>query len=81
MQFFQQKSLRERDYEKKRTAEAGTNIARESPAEINFGTQEGKNILREELFQVREGKYSRDYEELIRKYFEQLEQGGSEKPK
>ncbi len=76
-----QKSLRERDYEKKRTAEAGTNIARESPAEINFGTQEGKNILREELFQVREGKYSRDYEELIRKYFEQLEQGGSEKPR
>ncbi len=76
-----QKSLRERDYEKRRTAETGTNVRRESPADINFGTQEGKNILREELFQVREGKYARDYEELIRKYFEQLEQGGSDGPK
>ncbi|HLF14952.1 MAG TPA: DUF4175 family protein [Bacteroidota bacterium] len=76
-----QKSLRERDYEKKRTAGTGTNVRRASPADINFGTQEGKNILREELFQVREGKYARDYEELIRKYFEQLEQAGPDQPK
>jgi hypothetical protein len=76
-----QKSMRERDYEKRRTAESGTTTKRAGPAEIDFGTQEGKNALREELFQVREGKYSRDYEELIRKYFEQLEQPGPAKPK
>jgi len=75
-----QKSLRERDYEKRRTAQSGTNVVREGPSAINFGSQEGKNRLREELFQVREGKYARDYEELIRKYFEQLEEGGSQKP-
>jgi hypothetical protein len=76
-----QKSMRERDYEKRRTAESGTTTKRAGPAEIDFGTQEGKNALREELFQVREGKYSRDYEELIRKYFEQLEQPGPGNPK
>jgi len=75
-----QKSLRERDYEKRRTAQSGTNVVREGPSAINFGSQEGRNRLREELFQVREGKYARDYEELIRKYFEQLEEGGSQKP-
>jgi len=75
-----QKSLRERDYEKRRTAQSGTNVVREGPSAINFGTQEGRNRLREELFQVREGKYARDYEELIRKYFEQLEGGGSQNP-
>jgi len=75
-----QKSLRERDYEKRRTAGTGKNVERPSPAAISLETQEGKNRLREELFQVREGKYARDYEELIRKYFEQLEQGGPPKP-
>jgi len=75
-----QKSLRERDYEKRRTAQSGTNVERAGPAGLNLGTQEGKDRLREELFQVREGRYARDYEELIRKYFEQLEEGGSQKP-
>ena len=68
-----QRSMRERDYEKRRRAEAGKNIPRTSPAEIDLTTQEGKNKLREELLKLRESKYTKDYEELIRKYFEQLE--------
>lgn len=76
-----QKSMRERDYEKRRTAESGTTTRRAGPAEIDLGSQEGKNALREELFQVREGRYARDYEELIRKYFEQLEQARPDGPK
>ena len=54
-------------------AEAGKNYQHAIPAEIDISTQEGKNKLREEMLKVREGKYSKDYEELIRKYFEQLE--------
>ncbi len=68
-----QRSLRERDYEKRRRAEAGTNVDHASPGSIDFSTQEGKNKLRDELLKAIEGKYSKDYEDLIRKYFEQLE--------
>lgn len=67
------KSTRERDFEKRRRAESGKNIFKQSPAEIDFSSQEGKNRLRDELLKVREGKYTKDYEDLIRKYFEQLE--------
>ena len=68
-----QRSQRERDYEKRRKAEAGSDIRRASPADIDLSTQEGKNKLMEELLKVLEGKYSKDYEELIKKYFDQLE--------
>jgi hypothetical protein len=68
-----QRSMRERDYEKRRKAETGKNIQRVSPADVDVSTQEGKNKLRQELLKVLEGKYSKDYEELIKKYFEQLE--------
>src|SRR5260221_10348340 len=68
-----QRSMRERDYEKRRKAEVGKDIRRASPADIDVSTQEGRNKLREELLKVLEGKYSKDYEELIRKYFDQLE--------
>jgi hypothetical protein len=67
------KSTRERDFEKRRRADAGTNILRKTPAELNLSIQEGKNRLRDELLKIREGKYTKDYEDLIRKYFEQLE--------
>lgn len=68
-----QRSMRERDYEKRRRAETGNNVVRSSPADIDLSSQEGKNRLREELLKVLEGKYSKDYEALIRKYFDQLE--------
>ena len=67
------RSMRERDYEKRRQAAAGKNILQPSPTDIDLSTQEGKNKLREELLKVLEGKYTKDYEELIKKYFEQLE--------
>ena len=56
-----------------REAIAGTDIRLASPSGLDLSTQEGKNKLREELLKVLEGKYSKDYEELIRKYFDQLE--------
>ena len=68
-----QRSMRERDYEKRRRAESGKTLQGLSPAEIDFTTQEGRNRLREELLKVREGRFTKDYEELIRKYFEKLE--------
>jgi hypothetical protein len=67
------KSMHERDYEKKRKAETGTQITRRSPSDIDPNSLEGKSQLREELLKALEQGYSKDYQELIRKYFEELE--------
>lgn len=69
-----QRSMRERDFEKRRRAEAGTNRARQSPAAIDLSTVEGRNRLQRDLLRALEEGYARDYEELIRKYFEALQQ-------
>lgn len=67
------KSMRERDFEKKRKAQTGTQITRKSPGELDPSTLEGNSKLREDLLKALEQGYSKDYQELIRKYFEQLQ--------
>jgi hypothetical protein len=68
-----QRSINERDFEKKRESQAGENVVRESPPELNLSSESGKDNLRDELNRsIREG-YLRDYEILIRKYFEALQ--------
>jgi hypothetical protein len=67
------KSTRERDYEKKRRAETGSQMTRRSPKDIDLDSLEGNSQLREELSKALEQGYSKDYQELIRKYFEELE--------
>jgi methylthioribose-1-phosphate isomerase len=67
-----QRSMNERDYEKERKSDASKNFARSSPSELNLNTDEGKNKLKDELMKsIREG-YKKDYEDMIRKYFEAL---------
>lgn len=68
-----QRSINQRDYERERESNTGENIVRQSPAELNLSSESGKDKLREELMRaVREG-YSKDYENLIRRYFESLQ--------
>jgi hypothetical protein len=67
------KSTRERDYEKKRKSETGTQMTRRSPKDIDWDSLEGSSQLREELSKALEQGYSKDYQELIQKYFEELE--------
>ncbi|MEX2115346.1 MAG: DUF4175 family protein [Bacteroidota bacterium] len=69
------RSARERDFEKKRKAQTGRQIARPGPAELDPSTLEGKSQLREDLLKALEHGYSRDYQDLIRKYFEELQKG------
>ncbi len=69
-----QRSAEERDLEKRRKAESGQNVLRPAPGPIDLSTQEGKNRLRRDLLRALEEGYAREYEELIRKYFEILEQ-------
>ncbi|MBU1299659.1 MAG: hypothetical protein KKG06_12235 [Bacteroidetes bacterium] len=68
-----QRSMRERDFEKRRRAEVGKDYKHTGPADIDLTSQDGRNKLREELLKMLEEKYSKDYEDLIRKYFEALE--------
>jgi len=68
-----QTSMNERDYEKDRESSAGKDFNRTSPPDLILSTDEGKNKLKDELLKaIREG-YKKDYEDLIRKYFEALE--------
>lgn len=67
------RSTRERDFEKKRKAQTGTQVARRTPRELDPKTLEGRSRLREDLLRAIEQRYSKDYHELIRKYFEELQ--------
>jgi hypothetical protein len=67
------KSMRERDFEKRRKAQTGTPITRKSPAELDPSVFEGTSKLREDLLKALEQGYAKEYQELIRKYFEQLQ--------
>ena len=71
-----QRSARERDFENRRRAESGKDVLRTSPGQIDLTTQEGRNRLRQDLLKAVEEGYAKDYEVLIRKYFEALEQSG-----
>ena len=66
------RSIHERDKDKRRESEEGEKYSRKSPSEIDFKTQEGRNKALRELMQSLQQGYTKDYELLIRKYFEVL---------
>lgn len=68
-----QRSINERDFEKERKSESGQNFVRTSPAELNLSTQKRIDKLRDELNKAIKEGYNKDYEELIRRYFESLQ--------
>jgi uncharacterized protein with NRDE domain len=68
-----QRSINQRDYEDKRESKSGKDIVGESPAELNLSSQKAKNSVRDELNKSVQEGYSKDYEELIRKYYELLQ--------
>ncbi|MDD8017720.1 MAG: hypothetical protein PHP42_05050 [Bacteroidota bacterium] len=65
-----QRSTRERDFEQRRKATAGVAISRKSPSEISLQTQDSQ--IRRDLQRAMEAGYSKDYLDLIRKYYEAL---------
>ncbi len=72
-----QRSINERDFEKKRESRSGETVLRDSPYELNLSLEDAINKIRDELNRaVREG-YTKDYEELIIKYYESLQEDGS----
>lgn len=70
-----QRSSNERDFEKTRESNSGVNVTRNSPAERQR-TAATRDKLKEELEKAVKEGLSRDYEELLRKYYELLQQQG-----
>jgi len=72
-----QRSTRERDFEKRRTSSAGQDVVREGPASLDLTTHRGMDRLRRDMQKALEAGYAREYEDLIKRYFEILEQAES----
>ena len=68
-----QRSINERDFEKNRESFSGENFNLGSPGELILRDEQAKEVLREELLKSLKEGYSKDYQELIRRYFESLE--------
>jgi len=67
-----QKSIQQRDYSKKRKAETGKMYLTKSPSQLPADLGERDFQLRQDLLKAMKQGYTRDYQELIRKYFEAL---------
>jgi hypothetical protein len=67
-----QRSINERDFEKERESKSGDDLVRQSPADLNLSRQKQNKIVDELNKAVQEG-YTKDYENLIRKYYETLQ--------
>lgn len=74
-----QRSINQRDFEENRESNEGSIYSRKSPEEIKF-LEENKDRIREELIKSINEGYSHDYEEIIRKYYEALENEENETP-
>ncbi len=65
-------SVNERDFEQQRKSKTGKDITNESPKDIELNTQEGKTrVMRELLNSLKQG-YTKDYEQIIRRYLKKL---------
>src|SRR5690606_17786308 len=68
-----QRSLNERDFEKQRESNTADNIARRSPSELNLNPSSETDRIKDELSRMSREGYTKDYEELIKRYFEKLQ--------
>ncbi|MBT8399827.1 MAG: chromosome partitioning protein ParA, partial [Rhodothermia bacterium] len=66
------RSINQRGKEERREGRTGEDLNRESPAELT--PDEQVNQLRRDLIRALESGYAQDYEELIRRYFNLLQQ-------
>jgi hypothetical protein len=67
-----QKSLRTQDFKKERKSKTGEELVRESPDQLPADLGERRSLLQENLEKALKEGYTREYEEIIRQYFELL---------
>ncbi|MGD8779557.1 MAG: hypothetical protein PVH88_11425 [Ignavibacteria bacterium] len=69
-----QRSINERDFEERRESITGKEFLRDSPPDVILSNEESKDKLKEELLKAIKEGYLKDYEELIRKYYQTLQE-------
>lgn len=67
-----QKSVREKEYSKKRQAEREDNVTAKSPPQLKQELLERENQLRKEMLEALKEGYSSEYKEFIKSYYEIL---------
>lgn len=67
------RSMNERDYEKRRESRPGEQITGKPPGDLKFDENDLLSRIRQDLLKALEEGYAKDYEILIRKYFEALQ--------
>ncbi len=67
------RSMNERDYEKRRESRPGEQITGKPPADLKLNQNDLLSRIRQDLLKALEEGYARDYEILIRKYFEAIQ--------
>jgi hypothetical protein len=67
-----QKSMREREYDKKRRAETGKQYSGISPKELPQDLGDRKEKWQQDLLRAKKEGYTRDYLDIIKQYFEAL---------
>lgn len=67
------RSINDRDYEKKRESKSGKDYTKQSPGSIDMNSQEGKTRAFQEMLRSIQQGYTKDYELLIKRYFEALQ--------
>jgi len=70
-----QRSMRERDYSKERQAQSGKNYRPIDPGALPADLGEKNSRLYEDLLRALRENYTRDYKDLIQKYFDALTKG------
>ena len=67
-----QHSIRQREYSQKRQARQGIDVIRRSPGSLPVQTPDWRDRIRRDILRMAQEGYTKDYQELIRKYFEAL---------
>ena len=76
-----QRSMRERDYSKEREAQSGKNYRGLDPGSLPADLGAKKNALYEDLLRAMREDYTRDYKDLIQRYFDALTKGQQQSDK
>lgn len=68
-----QRSINDRDYENERESRAGDDFKRESPGKLILDPEKSKNKIQDELNNAIHEGFTRDFENIVRKYYENLQ--------
>ncbi|GAB1373084.1 hypothetical protein MASR1M45_31480 [Candidatus Kapaibacterium sp.] len=67
------RSVYDRDYEEQREGNQADNLFKNSPGALDLLNQEGRDKVIKDLIKSNQRGYSKDYENLIKSYFESLQ--------